>query len=283
MKQPAPFDRLCDAYAIATAYEDIWGELHLVSKKVRRALLQAMGVDTHDEAAVLEALRGHEQAQWETVLPPVQVVSISDEPLRIPLQLPQALLEDQPGHLNNRNLSWTLKLEGGRQHSDHFSPAALPVLERHHIDGRTWLRYSLELRVNLPPGYHQVIVQAEDRELARMQLIIAPHQCYQPAALANSGRLWGPAVQLYALRSEHNWGIGDFTDLRHLVDFAADNGAGIVGVSPLHALFPDSPEHASPYSPSSRQFLNTLFIDIEAIADFSECSRLVRNAMDKVN
>ena len=36
---------------------------------------------------------------------------------------------------------------------------------------------------------------------------------------------------------------------------AAQRGAGIVGVNPLHALFPHDPGTRSPYSPSSRLFL----------------------------
>ena len=277
MKQLAPFDALCEAYGIAAEYQDIWGERHLTSKKVRRALLQAMGVDVHDEAAVAKALRAHELALWERVLPPVQVVRASEQPFAIPLQLPM----EPPGEPRDENLVWTLTLEDGRQHSGRFTPAALLRFERHQIDSRSWQRYRLELNVQAPAGYHQLSIRAETGELARMSLIVAPPRCYQPAALDKGGRLWGPAVQLYALRSEHNWGIGDFTDLRHLVGFAAENGAGIVGISPLHALFPDSPEHASPYSPSSRQFLNTLFIDVEAIADYAECSkaqRLVQSA-----
>ena len=80
-------------------------------------------------------------------------------------------------------------------------------------------------------------------------------------------------MQLYALRSARNWGIGDFTDLRHAGEPWAARGAGIVGVNPLHALFPQCPAHASPYSPSSRLFLNVLYLDVEAIADFARVRR----------
>jgi (1->4)-alpha-D-glucan 1-alpha-D-glucosylmutase len=78
-------------------------------------------------------------------------------------------------------------------------------------------------------------------------------------------------VQLYGLRSHRNWGIGDFTDLAALCERSGASGAGVVGVSPLHALFPHNPAHASPYSPSSRLFVNALYLDVEAIEDFAEC------------
>src|SRR5690606_34282428 len=92
-----------------------------------------------------------------------------------------------------------------------------------------------------------------------------------PEALLQGERWWGPTVQLYALRSERNWGMGDFTDLCQVIDLAARQGAAFVGVSPLHALFPHDPERASPYSPSSRSMLNTLYIDVEAVGEFKEC------------
>jgi len=99
----------------------------------------------------------------------------------------------------------------------------------------------------------------------------SPGRCFLPDALKNGARLWGPAVQLYALRSERNWGIGDFGDLVRLIEHWAARGAGFVGLNPLHALFPHDPERASPYSPSSRLALNVLYIDVEAIEEFGAC------------
>lgn len=71
-------------------------------------------------------------------------------------------------------------------------------------------------------------------------------------------KIWGVDAQLYLLRSERNWGIGDFTDLCNLIDIAAGWGASVVGLNPLHALFIEDPEHASPYEPASRLYLNIL-------------------------
>ena len=73
------------------------------------------------------------------------------------------------------------------------------------------------------------------------------------------------------MRSERNYGMGDFGDLWRLVGFCAETGGSTVLLNPLHALFPDAPEHASPYSPSSRSWFNPLYLDVEAMADFDEC------------
>src|SRR5215510_1980520 len=97
-------------------------------------------------------------------------------------------------------------------------------------------------------------------------LLVAPETTFQgkdPRA-----RLWALAVQLYGVRSSRNWGHGDFTDLAGLVELAAKVGAAGIALNPLHALFDDRPEQASPYSPNSRLFLNPLYIDVSAVPEF---------------
>ncbi len=95
-------------------------------------------------------------------------------------------------------------------------------------------------------------------------------RCFQPPLLANGARCWGLTVQLYALRSKDNWGIGDFGDLRTLLRLTVLAGGSFVGVNPLHALFPARPQEASPYGASSRHFLNVLYIAVPRVADFGD-------------
>jgi len=121
----------------------------------------------------------------------------------------------------------------------------------------------------LPDGYHQLTLEHEAQRY-RCCIIVAPPRCYEPAALLAGESLWGSCIQLYTLRSANNWGIGDFGDLRQMIGETAKRGGAFVGLNPLHALFPAEPESASPYSPSSRRWLNILYIDVNQVADFQQ-------------
>jgi 4-alpha-glucanotransferase len=112
--------------------------------------------------------------------------------------------------------------------------------------------FELEVTVTTPRG--------ERSETAT--LLVAPTETYQGAD--TKSRQWALAVQLYAVRSRRNWGHGDFTDLLGLIDLASQLGAAAVGLNPLHDVF-----EASPYSPSSRLFLNPLYIDLDGVPEFA--------------
>ncbi|RIY00142.1 4-alpha-glucanotransferase [Aureimonas flava] len=88
--------------------------------------------------------------------------------------------------------------------------------------------------------------------------------CALPEEAAGHKR-WGVTCQLYALRSQRSLGIGDFEDLGHLAEIAAAEGASFVGVNPLHALFLSDAGRYSPYSPSTRRFLNPFYLAIDAL------------------
>src|SRR5688572_10903134 len=99
---------------------------------------------------------------------------------------------------------------------------------------------------------------------------------HHPAYQGNDSlgrRSWAIAVQLYGIRSRHNWGHGDFSDLADLIEIAGALGAAAIGLNPLHALFDDRPTEASPYYPNSRHFLNPLYIDVESIPEFPQTAR----------
>ena len=117
-------------------------------------------------------------------------------------------------------------------------------------------------------GYYTLSAETGGKSCL-VRLIVAPESVYQPKLLANGGRMNGLTMHLYSLRSERNWGIGDFTDLLNLMKYAADKKLDFVGINPLHALFTSKPAFASPYSPSSREWLNPIYLDIEKVGAFT--------------
>lgn len=74
---------------------------------------------------------------------------------------------------------------------------------------------------------------------------------------------WGIFCQLYELRSARNHGIGDFRDLAEMARIAGRAGADFLGVNPLHALFLGDPDRRSPFFPSTRSFLNPVYIALD--------------------
>ena len=93
-------------------------------------------------------------------------------------------------------------------------------------------------------------------------------RCFLPSWL-DGGPIWGVALQLYEVRSARNWGIGDFCDLMSACDIAAEAGADFLGLNPLHALFMADPDRCSPFSPSSRRFLNPIYIAVDEVEGFA--------------
>jgi 4-alpha-glucanotransferase len=163
-------------------------------------------------------------------------------------------------------------LEQGPDRSGEIHAWSLPERGAYQRDGRWFMLRDLELP-ELPPGYHRLEIDLEFAASESCPLIVAPDHAHEPRELAAGGKLWGVAVQLYTLRSEQNWGVGDFSDFAEVLRLASAQGAGFVGVSPLHALFPSDPTLFSPYSASSRHALNVMFIDVAAVPDVRASAR----------
>ncbi|HEY0336315.1 MAG TPA: malto-oligosyltrehalose synthase, partial [Burkholderiales bacterium] len=255
-------EALCRWYGIAAEYKDIWGKTQHASEKTRCALLKALGA--LDDAADLEAaLRSREARVWREPLPGVAVFRADEPPYRVHLHFRER-------HLR-QSYRWRLALERGQTLTGEFRPCDLDIIDRREVEGESYIEVTFDWRDTLPLGYHEYSLEGPDLAAdAWLSFIVGPRSCYVPPALAADNRVWGAAVQLYSLRSERNWGMGDFTDLRTLIEQWGQRGAGVVGVNPLHALYPHNPDHASPYSPSSRVFLNVLYIDVEGVTDARE-------------
>jgi (1->4)-alpha-D-glucan 1-alpha-D-glucosylmutase len=257
-----PLERLCSLRGIQSDYVDIRGETQACSDDTRRSLLRSMRIPAATDAEVSESLEAWEADLVARMIPPVFVIQEDADPIEVPLWFAEALAA-QP-------CRWRLTLESGEELVEDFRPSALHSFGQIRVQGVRYLRYGLQLPVAPRSGYHSLTIQGAGREDAS-RLVVTPRRCFQAASLEEGGRAWGLATQLYAVRSRRNWGMGDFTDLRALAGFTAKSGGDLLGINPLHALFPHDPGKASPYGPSSRRHTNLLYLDVETLADFAEC------------
>lgn len=248
---------LCAHFGIAAAYDDIWGKRREVPREALLSLLAEFGVLLGPDRGAVEALATARREVWRKSLPPV-VTARADQPSwTISVRLPAA----------EREIRWSVTEEGGARHDGVFDVHTLTEIDRTDLDGVAWCVRQVPFHLRLPVGYHFLRLEGHP---GRTLIVSAPSRCYRPEAIRDGGRVWGPAIQLYGLRSARNWGMGDFTDLINLAAEMAKRGASLIGLNPLHALFPRNPGHLSPYSPSSRQHLNVLYIDVEAIDHFEQ-------------
>jgi|CXWL01.1.fsa_nt_gi 4-alpha-glucanotransferase len=263
--------RLSARCGIALEYHDIWGQAHHTTSDTAVALLTAMGVAAETEEAIAASLDALEHARWTRVCEPVQVVSTQEWDQATWLVHVPVVQEDQ----DDVEVRWSLRDEAGLELQQGVQGPHLVPVEESRVGGQRYVCYGLRMPSLPMLGYYRlsvVVVVGAVRLQGSLALIVTPPQCYIPEPFTSGVRLWGPAVQLYSLRSDRNWGVGDFTDLQKVCEWSAQSlGAGMVGVNPLHALRNSRPYHISPYSPDSRLYLNELYVDIEQVPEWADC------------
>lgn len=253
-------ERLVEHRGIESNFTDAWGKPARVNEATKRQLLKAMGYKVDDNAALEQQLDSQFSEDWLTPLNPVQV-NRSDDELFLTVRLPIELVND--------NHTLLVKTELGEEIKQDFVPSNGELINVCHIQDIEFQEYLVRLDSSLPLGYHDLLLMAEDDDqIASMRMIIAPQSCYQPPKIVEGNKAWGLSVQLYCLRSENNWGVGDFSDLAFLIENAAKQGAEFVGLNPIHALYPANPNACSPYGPSSRRWLNFIYIDVTALEGY---------------
>ncbi len=255
-----PLTRLAAAHGVATDYWDWQGQHAPISAETIVAVLAGLGVRAHTPEEVEASLREVGDRFWRRTLPATVVTREGWAPW-IYVHVP-----------DGTGVRLTIDLEDGREWD---------VRQVHHLVPPRWVdervvgEAAFELPWNLPLGWHRLVahVDAEplDSSTTTATVVVTPHQVTLPEGL-DERRAVGVATQLYQLRSSGSWGIGDLDDLAQLGTWANEqHGADFLLVNPLHAAEPVPPMEPSPYLPTTRRFLNPLYL---RVADVPEVSGL---------
>lgn len=249
---------ICKRLQVDLEYYDIWGQRHEASEATLRAVLSSLGVEANDDESLRRSWSAYLARQNELVLDPV-TVGLNSQPVHVELRR-------GPGEQGGEVQAFLTFELGGSQS---FVWRAEDLEE-----GQEQGVLRLPLPAGLPLGYHDLEVASHpERGMPRrgkQRLIIAPDRAWLPERLTGGGRMAGIAVSLYGVRSERNWGAGDFTDLERLVRWAArELRVDIVALNPLHAIHNREPYNTSPYLPLASFYRNYLYLDVERIPEMA--------------
>jgi 4-alpha-glucanotransferase len=236
-------------HGIGYEYTKYTGEHVFFSEDTRKRALQCCEIDTEDEASIAQLNYQLDAATWLQFVPEVSLVERATKTLAVRIDSRQLHLQCQ------------IDIESLDLH------VAFPSLESFNITGEYYLygvRY-IEVAIPLPllpVGYHQADVCVGSQRV-ETQIWSVPQQVHQ----VSDDKRTGLSIQLYTLKNKARLGIGDFSDLLGLTSLCAKQGMDYILLNPLHLLFADAPERASPYSPNSRALINPLYIAVELSAD----------------
>jgi 4-alpha-glucanotransferase len=250
--------RLAAAYGVATEYWDQSGNLVQVGAATVEAVLRALGLDVSSDEAIEAAIEENRLRNWRRMLPPVFVMR-QGEDRRLWVHVP----DGSPVR------AWLETEDGQRLPLDQMDYWVAPV----EVDGVLTGEASFRMPGDLPLGWHTAHAES-DGTTASAPVVVAP-QRLDPDAICGP-RQWGFMTQVYAMRSEQSWGMGDLHDLATLASWSGrELGAGFVLINPLHAASPVPPMSPSPYLPVTRRFANPMYLHVEDIPEFRRLSQAV--------
>jgi 4-alpha-glucanotransferase len=252
---------LARAYGVAVEYWDQSGVHQRVGARTIEAVLTALQVDVSTPEAVWNGLYARRNAAWRRMLPPV-FVTRSGADNQCWVHVPHG----------DQVRAW-VDLEGGGD--AWFLDQVDRWVEPRHVDGQLVGEATFRIPWDLPLGWHTLWARSEGADgvvrESSCPLVVTPARLDPPALAA--GRQWGFMTQVYSMRSESSWGIGDLFDLAELAAWSGHaEGADFVLVNPLHAASPAPPMEPSPYLPVTRRFANPIYLRVEGIEEYAALS-----------
>lgn len=245
---------------VATEYTDWLGNHTVVGEDTIMAVLAAMGRPAGSEEEIAQRLAELDEAPWRRCLPPV-VVHREQQDSQVQVHVP-----------DGDSVYLQVITEDGNRITLRQVDRWVPPRE---IDGVLIGEATFEIPAALPLGWHTLIAGLGQSEV-RCPLIVTPARMPLPQDLWDRQR-WGFMTQLYSVRSTESWGIGDFADLRELLAWSGrDLAADFLLVNPVHAAEPVAPMANSPYLPTTRRFVNPIYLRVEDIREAGYVSSAAR-------
>jgi 4-alpha-glucanotransferase len=249
----SPIEALAQRAGFEVEWQNAHKQMQRVPESTLRILLEKLGLPCGNATQIKQSMAAVEAETSGRKLPPLMTAEV-DRAIALPVSAAKS------------GVRYRIEMESGEVIDGRFTAPK----------GETALLSPIS-----EPGYHTLVINDH-----RTTLAVAPARCY---TIDDAWRamhegdeptppLWGVAAQVYGLRRAGDGGIGDFSALATLATETAKRGGHAVAISPMHAMFSAEPNKFSPYSPSSRLFLNIAHIDFAAVLGAPAASAAIEQA-----
>lgn len=264
-----PLIRLAKLVGVATSYVGMSHDYHEIEDDVLVAVLKALGIDASNDGAIEQSMESILRDRRSRLVAPTVLHAVG-KPSKVlvnvgVLEAPQA----------------SITLEDGSEFAGKIAYGAGDG-SIHEIDDTFVSTSSVILPEGLPAGYHTLHVRVGER--TQDATVISAPEKIELLDDMKEGSLWGWMSQLYSIRSNGSWGVGDYEDLKTLlVESKRRTGADFMLINPMHAAEPVPPLTPSPYLPISRRFINFSYIRPESVPEYATLNPDGKKQVDELH
>lgn len=257
-------NKLSDIVGITSSYIDKMGKKHITPIKLKQHFLNSIGYNFSSDSDLKKIIENEENKVWLNGFDFVNSF-FDNEKFELDFYVQETLFNQSIKFFINKN---NRCIQKGSLSID-------KILDSKIINKRKYIHTKITLPIKLKPDYYDLIFRVNNNSFSTF-LIIAPQSAYLTKGILKQKKYTGIGLQLYALKSHNNMGIGDLGDLETFIKIIKSNNCDFIGINPLSAMMAKSKDDVSPYRVLSREYLNYIYLDLKHCPDFSKSKQIQR-------
>ena len=239
---------LAEFAGITSSYVDKMRVRHKTSDVLYRRFLSSMGYDVLDEKSCHRVYEDELYSLYLSGLGYCYSVFVG-ECVRVKFWIPESMYR----------CGANVKFELIRESDEKLVFGDIPIVRKLKLsvgeccyaNREKFLEYDFRLwntvgKFVLEPDYYVIRARYDDVVFESL-LVVAPARAYLPPKIEDGKKILGLGLQLYGLKSNRNFGIGDFGDLGKILPMVAKCGCDLLGINPLGPMYAKGNKDVSPY------------------------------------
>jgi (1->4)-alpha-D-glucan 1-alpha-D-glucosylmutase len=246
-------------HGLKSEYIDSEGKLKHLSCSDYETFLNLLDVDTSSSEKLKNLLLEKEILHWQNKVDNVHILK-ENAFFSIKFRIHSSEIYSK--------FYWVFEEENKQLHSGEFIPLNLHLSDYKEVE-TDQIYYQFDLSLNIKPsiGYHKLNIIDSSGIETSVQFVVTPEKAYCPAK--NKKSVFGPKFKFKnIIQPDLDFKFPDSEYLNMAINYVAQKKGGIVGIGPINHILPKL-ENTDVYLPSSRFLYNILYLNLDAICNFT--------------